>query len=366
MALISNTGSLTITTASSSVPSWYPSSAGQTVQIPFTNTISAAATAAGAGGSMLGVSGNIAGITNAWSGGALIYISGQPYLVVKGYGHTDGAWNGLLKGGPLTGPGSNTPSWTVFLAGSALGAIRNATTYTDGRASATHTYNNLVGVADVVYEMGLDAYYSSGGSAVGPTPTYAFRSTGQTQISGNPRNTRYGCATHYQGNIYYFGGYEDWEWLRIYNIAGNSWTSESNGQIFMPDTGYMAIAADTNRGRLLASQGSEAVYWNINPPTYTRRTGLAGPGSWTHSLHFDPGRDVFVSFVSGSNTIRELSASSLASGGTPSWTTRTLTGVTPPAGEAAGTFNRIQHVPELFGFVRADTSTSTPVFMRSV
>jgi hypothetical protein len=352
MALISNTGSLTITTASASFPTWYPA-VGVSVVVPSSSTTAAgAANTNGASSYPGGTS-----LTPPWSGGGLVYVGGLPYLVVKGGGHSDSAYNGMVKFGPLYGTGSNTPSWSLFLTGSGTGAVRNASTYTDGRQAATHTYNNCVGVVDALYEMATDAYYSQGSAA---NNAYAFRPTGQTALASNPRSGNYGGVAHYNGNIYYMSGLNLQDQLRIYNIASNSWSTEPNGQFFLTD--YPGMAVDTTRGRMYMTDGSSGWYYNLS--SLARTTGRAAPSGYDYSVEYDPDRDAFVSYANALG-IRELSASSLASGGNPAWTTRTFTGSAPSAGESAGTYGRFRYVPELKGYVVVPTQSSSVYFFRS-
>lgn len=339
--------------SSSSLPSWHPA-VGAIVEIDSGTTVGSAVRAEG-GSSYPGSDPD--NIVKFWGGGAIVQVSGQPYLVAKGGGHSDSAFNGIVKFGPLYGAGSDSPSWSTFLAPSATNAVRNAATYTDGRQSATHTYNNIVGVDDVLYEMATDGYYSSGYSS---DSAYKFTSSGQTALAANPRSRQYGAAAHHDGKIYYHGASNSGDQLRIYDIAGDSWTSDSNTQTF---ANYVAAAADTTRGGILVVNGSAGVYWKTSDLTQT--TGHAAPTSYDNSLEFDPVRDVFVSVVDGSQTVYELDAAELAAGNSPSWTSRTFTGATPSAAVINGTYGRFRYVSELGGYILVPGPESSVYFYRS-
>lgn len=352
-------GSVEAPPPSDEFPSWYPA-AGVSVEIDSGTTIAGAATADGCA-SFPGS--DDCNVTAPWGDGAIVYISSQPYLVVMGGGHSDGAYNGILKFGPLFGAGADTPTWSVFLAASSVGSVSaNSGTYSDGRQAAVHSYNYFVGVGSTLYSMATDASY--GGSAVDTDDVYAFTPAGQTALADNTvRTSKYGAAGHYGGRIFYISANANFDRLRIYNIAGNSWSSESAGDIAFSN--YVAMAIDSTRGAALVSNGSDTVYWSDLAGTPDRATGKNDPSGYDQALDYDPDRDAFVSYVSGSLTIRELDASSLASGGNPSWTDRPFTGDDPPSSDAAGTFGRFAYVPELHGFVVAPSSSSSVYFFRS-
>jgi hypothetical protein len=338
----------------SNLPTWAQGASGTITVINSGTTVSSAASAAGAGSYPLGSS----DLCAAWSGGALVSIGGRPYLVVCGNGHTDGSWNGRLKFGPLTG--SNSPTWSVWQPASAVGAVRVGDTYSDGRQSACHTYNHLVGVGSSLYAMSTDAYYDTGSASSkmyritdGATPTETF-------LTNRIGNGFYGAAAHYQGKIYYVSGNGVFERLRIYTIATNSWASESNGDVALFN--YLSMAIDTTRGKILVTDGQSAYYWDV--ATLTRRA-VNVPSGYTQCLEYDAVRDAFVVPVAGSASVRECSAASLAAGNTPSWTTRTFTGTAPSAFPAAGTFGRWRWVPELGGAILVPNSTANVWFYKS-
>jgi hypothetical protein len=271
-----------------------------------------------------------------------------------------------VKFGPLFGAGSNTPTWSSFLAASAVGDVRDAFTYLDGRQTSTHSYNNIVGVGDTLYSVRTDGNYSTGNSS---TLGFKFTPAGQTAIasyagaSGNQF-----CATaHYDGRIYAIGANGQFDQLRIYNIAGNSYTTEGNAAIAFNN--YPGGAVDSGRGKLLVIAGpgggalSTSAYWDLG--TLNRQLDVNRPPGWIYSLMFDPDRDAFVSMQSGSLVVQEASASALAAGSGATWTTRTFTGPTLPATPPNGQYGRTQYVPELKGYVHAPGLESSVYFFRS-
>jgi hypothetical protein len=346
----------------SDVPSWLPA-VGVCVEISSGTTVGSAVRAMG-GNSYPGTDPD--NIVDPWSGGAVVYVSGKPYLVVMGGGHGDSSFNGSVKFGPLYGSGSSTPTWTPFLAGSAVGAVVESPTYTDGRQASTHSYNNLVGVGSTLYSMRTDAYYSGAGNS---SPLgFAFTTAGQTAIASYPGGGQFNAAAHYSGNIYVIGGNTSWDRLRIYNIAGNSYTSEAGADLSFDN--YVSMAVDSTRGRLLVIGGSDpagsttgSAYYNLS--TLSRQLNVARPAGYAFALEYDPDRDVFVSPQAGSATVREASASALAAGSGATWTTRTFTGATPPSGAAGRIYGRFRHVPELKGYILVPGLESSVYFFRS-
>lgn len=339
------------------VPSWYPG-VGEIVELNSGTTIRGTAQAAGAG-QFPGT--DDANLCAPWSGGALVTVGGQPYLCAMGGGHSDGAWNGIVKYGPLTGPGSDTPSWSIFLAASNLSdVVSNAPVYADGRIPACHHYNELVGVGDRLYVMAPTATY--GGSAPEYPRAYYFTPGGQTRIADNIATQLSGACAHANGKIYYRGTTaSDWGKLVVHDIASNGWSSEPNADIVA--TQDNAMAADTTRGKIYTTDGVDGVCYDAT--TLARTTGRAVPSNLTWSIEYDPDRDAFVSWVSASRTVYELNAAALATGGDPAWTSRSFSGATPAAAVPAGTFGRFRYVPQLRGYIVAPNSDSHVYFYRS-
>lgn len=291
----------------------------------------------------------------------MVTIGGQPYLVVLGGGHLDGSWNGILKFGPLTGTGSETPTWTLWFAASAVGDVTiNSPTYADGRQSSMHTYNNMVGVGSDLYHMATHGYYNNTGNS----SNLAFRTSDGSPVTQVARATNinaslFGAFDHWNGKIYGISGNGGQDILRVYNIASNSWSSESNGEISLQN--YVAIACDTNRGKAYVSNGTDAYYWDL---TSLSRTTKNSPAGWEDTILYDPIRDVFVVPVAGAAEVKELSASALVSG-SPSWTTRTFTGTAPTGLEAFGTFGRWRYVAGLRGYILVPNESSDVWFFKA-
>ena len=350
-------GSVTVT----GFPAWLPA-VGACVEIASGTTIGSAVRAMG-GNSYGGTDPD--DIVDPWSGGALVYVSGQPYLVVMGGGHGDSAFNGIVKFGPLFGAGSSTPTWSSFLAASAVGDVRDDFTYLDGRQTSTHSYNNLVGVGDTLYSVRTDGNYSTGNSS---PLGFKFTPSGQTAIASYPGAGNLFCGTaHYDGRIYAIGGNGQFDQLRIYNIAANTYSTEGNAAIAFSN--HVGGAVDSTRGKLLVIAGpgggalSTSAYWDLG--ALTRQLNVDRPPGWIYSLMFDPDRDAFVSVQSGSLVVQEASAATLAAGSGAVWTTRTFTGPTLPATPPNGQYGRTQYVPELKGYIHAPGLESSVYFFRS-
>jgi hypothetical protein len=358
MALVSNTGTLTITAPNASLPSWYPTSAGTVVTVPTGGTTALSAALAAGSASYPGST----SLTAEWSGGVIVYISGQPYLIVEGGGHNTSSWNGIVKLGPLSGAGSSSPTWSIFLAASSVGSVvRNTAAYTDGKQSASHTYNSLAAApSGSVYYSTQTAPYGDGGWVEG---AFVKSTSGQTRLATNPMTGQQAAAGYFANRIFTIGGSSSFDRLRIYNIAANTWSSESGSDIAF--SGPVSMAIDTSRGAAFVVNSSSGVYWSGLSGTPTRTTGKTGPGTWVASMEYDADRDVFVSCLDGSLTVRELSASSLAAGGNPSWTNRVFTGSTPSAAEPAGTFGRFRYIPALKGYILLPSQSSSVYFYRA-
>jgi len=207
--------------------------------------------------------------------------------------------------------------------------------------------------------MGTDAYYSDGSQT---NAAYYFTPSGQTSIASNSPRDPYGATAYYAavGKVFYVGGRSDFTALRVYDVAGNSWSTATGSDLVFDN--YVGMAVDTTRGALLAGSGDEMAYWSnlASPSAYgTRYTGLTAPTSWDSSLIYDEDRDVFVSLVAGGQTVRETSASALAAGSGTSWSTRTFTGSTPSAGDAAGTFGRFRKIPGIPCYINVPSYNSS-------
>jgi hypothetical protein len=276
MALISNTGILTIT-STSSLPSWYPA-AGVVTTIPTSSTTPLSVALAAGSASYPG--GNTS-LTAPWAGGVVVYISGQPYFIVEGGGHNDSSWNGILKLGPLSGTGSSTPTWSIFLAASAIGAVtRNTSAYTDGKQSASHTYNSLASAGTTYYST-QTAPWGDGGWTQG---AFVKSPSGQTQLS-NAISTGTGqAAGYYGGRVFTIGAGSNFDRLRIFTISTGAWSSESASDIVFSSFN-VSMAIDTARGAALVCDSTTAVYWTGLGGTPVRFTGKTAPGgTWINGV----------------------------------------------------------------------------------
>lgn len=364
--------------AGGGMPSWYPASAGTIINLSSalgdSSTQRTAAVAAGAGS----YPGTESARLDAYSGGALVYESGRPFLHCYGGGHHDGSWNGTIKYGPLFGSGSNAPTFSLGAAASALGAVRESNsgnginTYTDGRVPSNHTYNFLVGVGSRMYAVASGSMYGDGN--VGSFRPHYYDTA--TETWGNLANTAPntgsagagGGGTAWGGNLYLYHGADFYHPLKICNLATETWTTESGSTYTSGDSAMLAV--DTRRGALLvcgSSNGPNCVYWSSLAPSPTgrRQTIPRPPSTATHSLVYDYDRDVFVVPAAASLSVYELSASALAAGSDPSWTTRTFSGATPAAQAGTGTKGRFQYVPELCGYICVPSAVSQAYFYRA-
>lgn len=349
---------------SGAMPSWYPSSAGEVVEINSGTTIDGVIAATG-------YSGTYGGITKAWSGGSLVYIDGQPHLVINGAGHTvsDGDYNGILAFGPLYGAGADTPQWFEWIPPSDTADVQEGPLYADGRLAAAHTYNNVIGVGDKYYQVRSDAYWANGNSD--GTAAY-YDNGGQTRIAtmDNQYTSYYGAVGYWLGKIYWHGAGSQPDYLRIYDIPTDTWSDDSavNGTIAFNN--YVSGAVDHDLGGFLVVTESQSggssygAYWDLSD--LSRLTGFSAPPTSMHnSLLYDPTRKKFVGIRSGSLTVDELDAPTLAAGTVPSWTTRTFSGDTPATGEPEGTFGRAQYVHQLKGYIVVPRDDSHVYFYRS-
>lgn len=352
-------------------PSWYPASAGTVVAITPATTAGAAARADGAnsyGGT------DPDDIFDVWSGGALATIDGQEYLLAYGGGHGDSSYDGILQFGPLTGAGSDTPDWSVFLSGCGAANVQFAATCSNGRQTSIHSYDNMEAVGSTLYVLSTSEHYASANST---SDAYSFTSSGQTSITNGPfgtgGSTRLTTAYSPADNrIYVVVGSSTSDILRYYDIAGNSWGSIAGSETLGL---FSSMAIDTTRNALLyvrangASSGSanSTIYYDIDAAT--RQSGKNAPANFFAGVLYDAGTDEFVTVIDNSLTVQRLDASALStSGGNPSWTNRVFTGATPAAGPTCtgcGAYGRFQYVPALKGYIYAPSLEADVYFYRS-
>jgi hypothetical protein len=371
-----------VVSAAASMPSWYPASAGQVIDLSaalgqsttifsFLDALNVFA---------LYPSGTDSRRIDIYSGGALIYESGRPFIHAFGGGHNDGSWNGTMKYGPLWGSGANTPVWSIGATPSPPGSIvfgSSTGLYADGKPSSQHTYNLLVGIGSRMWCPAPGVSYSNGSvNASGPpTPHYWESATDTWTFPAYPAYPTPpgvgagGGVTAYNGNLYLYKNPGDPQRLRVFNIAAGTWSMDSNDTTLAGDS--TALAVDTRRGALLAIASGTAydtgAYWpNLANLSIARRTGIAAPPSLISvSLEYDYDRDAFVVPSTSAASVFELSASSLASGGSPSWTTRTFSGPTPTNTGPQGLAGRFRAIPELKGYISVPGSQSSVYFYRS-
>jgi hypothetical protein len=341
---LSNPFTIRIQAAASGTPTWWPA-VNTVAAIPLTQSAQTVADAS--------TSQRIA--LTAYSGGAKVTIGGRPYLLVKGGGHNDSEWNGIVMIGPLD---SSTPTSSIVLAGST--SFQDAARYADGRPSASHTYNMLVGVGSTLYQTGNDARYQN---AFGSAFTTAYTQSGFTDLATMPRGSgsAYGGSNDYSGYLFHMESSSagDACRLRRYNIANNTWDTEPGAGITVEYDqsgstwhGYLSLPIDTTRGVALAINEQVCMGWRTLTGTIARRTGANRlPVSlWydNHCCYVGGTYDRYVCMRRNTRTIYTLDAAAFANwvqnGGTaPSWEASTLGGVTPPVpGSTNGIFGRSQ------------------------
>lgn len=371
----------TIRRQASSMPSWYPATAGTIINLSQvlgdSSTQRSAAVAAGA----VSYPGTSSANLDAFGSAALIYESGRPYLHMHGGGHNDGSWNGTIKYGPLFGAGSNSPTWSVGIQPSALANVRSCTatspasvgagsTYLDGRMPAIHGYNGPVGYNGRLYLPRADAIYSSG--QVNMQAYYVDAATSvQTLLpvlpAGSANDNGYnGTAADFYGDtMAVWTNANGWSQLKILNALTETWTVEPNAVAALFGD-RMFAKFDQRRGAFLAHSRTAAhagLYWPSVTPATTRRSGINQPSaSDSGTMCYDYDRDVFVVPVAGTLNVQECDAAALYAGGNPSWTTRSFAGVTPPSAVYSG---RFQYIRELRGYIAVPSATSSVYFYRS-
>lgn len=374
---LSNPITIRVRAAGAGMPNWYPASAGTIINLSQvlgdSSTQRSAAIAAGVpeGSASL----------DAFGSAALIYESGRPYLHCHGGGHTDGSWNGTIKYGPLLGAGSNNPTWSLGIQGSAQADVRTCTstspatiaagsTYLDGRMPAIHGYNGPVGHNGRLYIPRADAIYNSG--QVNMQAYYLDAATSaQTLLpvlpagSGNDNGFNGSAADFYGDTMAVWTNGGGWSQLKILNALTETWTVEPNGVAALYGDRFFA-KFDQRRGGFLAhsrTSGYGGLYWPSVTPATTRRSGINQPSaSGSGAMCYDYDRDVFVVPAQGTLNVQECDAAALYAGGNPSWTTRSFTGVTPPSATYTG---RFQYIRELKGYIAVPNATSDVYFYRA-
>jgi len=378
---LSNLFTVTIASAGS-MPSWYPASAGTLINL---SSVLGQSTSSFTLLDSIGVNSTTypAGTYDSrrldpYSGGALIYESGRPFIHLFGGGHDDGSWNGTTKYGPLYGTGSNTPVWAVGASPSPpASVIKNSANgrYADGKPSSQHTYNIPVGVGPRLWMPAAGISYSNPGGSGPLTPNYWDSATDSwtfpawSRFPVPPNIGGGGGSAQYNNNIYLYPPPGDPQRLRVLNLSSGVWITDSVDTTLGGDS--PALAVDTRRGALLAIAGSTAyspgAYWpDLSNLSVARRTNINAPPSLSAtSLEYDYDRDVFVVPSTTSTSIYELSASSLASGSSPAWTTRTFSGITPTGLGPQGICGRFRYIQELRGYISVPGGASPVYFYRA-
>lgn len=371
-----------VVSAAASMPSWYPASAGQVIDLSaalgqsttifsFLDALNVFA---------LYPSGTDSRRIDIYSGGALIYESGRPFIHAFGGGHNDGSWNGTMKYGPLYGSGSNAPTWSIGATPSPPASVVFGSSngmYADGKPSSQHTYNLLVGIGSRMWCPAPGVSYSDGSNNASgpPNPHYWEAATDTWTFPGYPAfptppgTGAGGGVTAFNDRIYLYKTPGDPQRLRVFDVGAGTWSMDGNDTTLAGDS--TALAVDTRRGALLAIASGAAydtgAYWpNLANLAIPRRGGIAAPPSLSsRALEYDYDRDVFVVPSTSSAVVWEMSASSLAVGNNPIWSARTFSGPTPANVGPQGLAGRFRAVPELKGYISVPGSQSSVYFYRS-
>lgn len=309
-----------------------------------------------------------------WNG-ATLKRSGSVYMLGAAGGHRDYAGNEV----DALQLNTATPRWVQLRAPTANASVVDAAQfYLDKRPAATHTYYATQFV-DSQNRMLVMASPGLGG--IGATPpsnwyagsSYSFSfnvATGDwdapeyiAQFPGGGDFTACLCVKHpVTEDIYYSRNYSD-GWFR-YRPSTNSWTKLSS---VSRGPWYAGTAIDPNRNRILVVGGYDSngpEVRNLDGSSVSASFGGMGASALAVSGYpgaiFDEGNDNFLVFFNsgGSVAVRRVNAS------TWSVDAPTFTG-TPPSARSNGIQNSAQYVPELGGFVIANSYGGNVHFVRT-
>lgn len=239
---------------------------------------------------------DLVGVVGAWSGGA----KGKgTRLIVHGGGHNDSANNGVYVydfGGGSRPTGFSLP----FI--SPVSAVRQASTYSDGAPSATHTYDGVVYVSESnsLYRFG-GAKWSTSGGFYGLAARFDFSSGTWTVLSAYPGKSDTEPSVIYDAIsrkiLVTMTGQSN---AAFFRMDSNSWSPVRDSSREHHDSGF---AYDPTRSRAVMVGGGSATLYNINwsAETFTQSalnaTGATSIlGNSALSAFYDPARDSFWLF----------------------------------------------------------------------
>lgn len=257
------------------------------------------------------------GVIAAWSGG--FYAISGTKLYVHGGGHNDSDNNGIYV---YDFSGTTAPTgWTV-VGQSAKAAVRVASTYTDGKPAAIHTYNGTVYAThnNTVYRFG-GAPWNPVGGFYADVWKFNFTTNAWTQLPSYPYgggfyNALYDPST---GKIL-ISKAGDWGGA-FFNTSTESWSAQKTTDSVFGDEGCSAWDPTRGRGVQVGNGGSKVLTVNWSAETVSVAT-LSASGDTTMlgqkgGCFYDQDRDVYWLFggASGSpgwSNIYEMNASSFA------------------------------------------------------
>lgn len=264
---------------------------------------------------------NLPAVILSWSGGA----KGEgTTLVVNGGGHADSANNGVYV---FDYSGTSAPTgWTVGGL-SAVSAVQNSATYSDGRPASVHTYDGCIRVSNKMYRFGgakwIDGSFYRGVASFNlSTSTWAILPDLPSGVTTELPHVVYDPTSN--KILYLPSGSGRAAFFRL--------SSETWGNTPLNPTAlayYGATAYDTSRGRaiVLGSTYEGSQTHKIVTPNWTNETlagsTLSASGSTailartSLSVFYDSARDCFWIFGGDSGSpgyanIYEMNASTFA------------------------------------------------------
>jgi hypothetical protein len=266
--------------------------------------------------------GSLIGVILAWSGGPKPLAGSK--LFVHGGGHQDSANNGLYA---FDFSGTTAPTGWTLPAISTVAAVQVGAAYSDGKPSASHTYDGMVyGTNGYIYRFGGGLYFNAGFrsdawkfnvATSGPWVRLADVPEGSGLVSPM---TLYDPSS--QKILITVGGATSGPFeYRIFRLADDSYSAVKtwpSGNV-IDDNKCGAYDTSRNRGLLIGQSQPQLITidWiteaaNIASQTLPGLPQITGP-----SCFYDGGRDVYWVFggetsSSGWTTIYEINASTFA------------------------------------------------------
>lgn len=307
-----------------------------------------------------------------WSGGA--YDIKRDRLTLWGGGHGGYYGNLVIAFDVIAGQWSRLSEPSTIVSGD-LAPPNTTAYYADGKPSARHTYNYLQYVPETDSLMSLITGGTSGGSGVFGTWADKFNLATNTwspagtipnvpEQSGENEIGAFSAIDAF-GNCWVHTSTSGSNRLYKYVPSTNTWTAHTQFvRGYYPSQGCTA-AVDTKRNRMVTvgadNDGHMFYRWDLNNPN-TAPVALTGfPAALNADIapgfDYDPIGDRFLAW-NGGQTVHVLNASTLV------WSTLSVSGVTPSAANARGTYGRFRYVPSLHGFILVNTTAGSVYFLK--